>query len=348
MAAAPGTRKQAGFSLVELLVGLVLGAMLIAGVVSIYLAAKRSYVEVEQVAALTESARFAEQIVGNSLRHAGFFGEVTSSRVELDSELTPVLGDCDAVAMASAHDLSQFIFAADALDPEDVLGCIDDAYVPDDGMVNQVLVIKRVLPRPYTDSPRPNDPTADDGEISWPGPLRDDRTYVMTNSVGGLLFDGADTQPDINIGGAFPGGSAWEYQYEVFYIRRDPDADENTPPRLSRKFLSWNGAAMELATEDLADGVENLRLLFGFDTDGDGAADRYSSLADIGAGDWPQVVSVEVYMLVRSATKDFQYTDAKTYQVGDAVATPGDNYRRMVSFTSVSLRNLKLMNQGGS
>ena len=347
MAVALRTRKQAGFSLVELLVGLVLGAMLIAGVVSIYLASKRSYVEVEQVAALTESARFAEQIVGNSLRHAGFFGEVSSSRVELDPALTPVLGDCDAVAQASAHDLSQFIFAADALDEDDVLGCIDDAYVPDDGMVNQVLVIKRALPRPFTDSPRPNDPTLDDGVISFPDELRNDRTYVMTNSVGGLLFDGADTQPDISTGGAFPGGSAWEYQYEVFYIRGSAD-DESNPPRLSRKFLSWNGAATELATEDLAEGVENLRLLFGFDSNGDGAADRYSSLADVSATDWPQVVSVEVYMLVRSATEDAQYTDAKTYQVGDAVATPGDNFRRMVSFTSVSLRNLKLLNQGGS
>ena len=72
MAVAMRERKQAGFSLVELMVGMVLGLMLIAGAVSIYLASKRSYVEVEQVAALTESARFAEQLVGDSLRHAGF------------------------------------------------------------------------------------------------------------------------------------------------------------------------------------------------------------------------------------------------------------------------------------
>lgn len=338
MATALGTRKHAGFSLVELLVGLVLGTMLIAGVVAIYLASKRSYVEVEQVAALTENARFAEQIVGNALRHAGFFGEVSSNRVETDAALTAVVDDCDGVA--SAHDLSQYIFAADALDA-DVLGCIDDAYVPADGFINQVLVIKHALPRPFTDSPRPNDPTLDDGVISE---LQDDKTYVMTNSVGGLLFDGADPQPDISVGGAFPGGSAWEYQYEVFYVRGDPD-DDAFPPRLSRKFLSWNGAAMELATEDLAEGVENLRLLFGFDSDGDGEADSYSALA--GVGDWTRVVSVEVYMLVRSPTEDAQYTDTKTYQVGDVAATPGDNHRRLLSFASVSLRNLKLTVRGG-
>lgn len=346
MDAAVGTRNQAGFSLVELLVGLVLGAMLIAGVISIYLASKRSYVEVEQVAALTESARFAEQIVGNALRHAGFFGEVRSSTVESDSELTGVAGDC--AGDASAHDLRLFIFAADA-DAKDVLGCINDAFIPENGVVNQVLVIKRALPRPYTDSPRPNDPALDDGVISFPTELRDDKTYVMTNSVGGLLFDGADTQPDISIGGAFPRGSAWEYQYEVFYIRGTA-GDKTDPPRLSRKFLSWNGAVMELETEDLAEGVENLRLLFGLDTDvpTDGAANRYSSLSDMSAADWERVVSAEVYMLVRSATQDVQYTDTKTYQLGDAIATPADNFRRLVSFTSVSLRNLKIQNEGGS
>ena len=43
-----------------------LGLMLIAGAVSIYLASKQSYTEVEQVANLTENARFAEQVLGDS------------------------------------------------------------------------------------------------------------------------------------------------------------------------------------------------------------------------------------------------------------------------------------------
>ena len=84
MGSASRGHSNAGFSLVELMVGMVLGLMLVAGAVSIYLATKRSYVEVEQVAALTESARFAEQIMGDSLRQAGFLGEVTANKVEVD------------------------------------------------------------------------------------------------------------------------------------------------------------------------------------------------------------------------------------------------------------------------
>ena len=86
--------KQPGFSLVELMVSMVLGIILIAGAVSIYIATKQSYTEVEKVAALTENARFAEQILGDSLRLAGFFGEVTADNVELASGLIPLARDC--------------------------------------------------------------------------------------------------------------------------------------------------------------------------------------------------------------------------------------------------------------
>jgi type IV pilus assembly protein PilW len=104
---------------------------------------------------------------------------------------------------------------------------------------------------------------------------------------------------------------------------------------------------MEFTTEDLAEGVEDLQLLFGYDSTGNGEVDTYKDQAAI-AGNWPNVESVEVFMLVRSATRDVQYTDVKTYQLGGAAAVGpmNDNYRRLVSHASVSLRNLKLMIRG--
>lgn len=340
MALAKAKREQAGFSLVELMVGMLLGLMLIAGAVSIYLASKSSYVEVEQVAALSENARFAEQIVSDSLRHAGFFGEVPANRVELDPNLSAVVGDCTEDG-AEVYNLDRLGYAGVVNGSGAALGCIDDAYVPG-GPANNVLVIKHALPLAYSDGPRvggdPNDPTQRDGVIDTPAGLDSQKVYVMTNNVGGLVFDGADSQPSITTGGQFPGGTAWEYQYEVFYIR------DGAVPQLARKSLTWNGAAMELTTEDLVEGVERLRLLFGYDSDNDGEVDTYSNVAAIEAsGNWAGVQSVEVYMLVRSAEEGQQYVDSKTYRLGDVSLTPGDNYRRLKSFSSVSLRNLKLV-----
>ena len=348
MAVATVKRGQAGFSLVELMVGMVLGLMLIAGAVSIYLASKQSYTEVEQVANLTENARFAEQVLGDSLRHAGFMGEVPASRVELDPNLDAVAGDC-TVAGSEAYNLNRLGFAATVDNAGNALGCIDDAYVPPVGSANDVLVIKHAIPFAYSDGPRnafdPNDPTHSDGVIDYLLTAEaQEKTFVMTNNVGGLLFDGADTPPTIVTGGEIPGGTAWEYQYEVFYIR---DGDV---PRLSRKYLGWDSGvgAMGLLDDDLVEGVERLHLLFGFDSDGDGEVDRYSDIAGIG-GNWAGVESVEVFMLVRSAVPDAQYTDNKVYTLGNVtVAAPNDRFRRLVSHTSISLRNLKLAIRGGA
>lgn len=341
-----GQNGQSGFSLVELMVGMALGLMLIAGAASIYLATKRSYVEVEQVAALAENARFAEQIVAASLRQMGFFGELSAVSVDVDPNLTagPLVGDCTSPAEAGAYNLARLGYAATVDNTGAALGCIDDGVADTD-----VLVIKRALSQPFTSGSRDpdvNDPPS--GVIDTPGALQDGRTYVMTNNITGVLFDGA-APPSITAGGQVPGGSAWPYQYEVFYIRQ-VDADPDAPRMLSRRVLSYDPAtlAMKFTTEDLAEGVENLQLLFGYDSDGDGEVDSYRDPSAIG-GNWPGVESVEVFMLVRSATRDTQYIDEKTYQLGDTTVDPtNDHFRRMLSHTSVSLRNLKLMIRGGA
>tara|TARA_R110001592_G_scaffold215025_2_gene468341 strand:+ start:121778 stop:122836 length:1059 start_codon:yes stop_codon:yes gene_type:complete len=351
MVASRSAVRQSGFSLVELMVGMVLGLMLIAGAVSIYLASKRSYVEVEQVAALTESARFAEQIVGESLRHIGFLGELPANKIDVAPALTAtsIADDCDSPA--NAYGLSRLVYAATVDNGNDALGCITDGKENTD-----VLVIKRVVARPYTAGPRvrdPNDPPS--ATINTPLPLDNGRTYVMTNNITGLLFDGS-TPPSIINGGQVPGGSAWEYQYEVFYIRdRDPLSTDDTP-HLSRRVLAYNSStsSMEFQTEDLAEGVENMQLLFGYDSSGDGEVDSYGEPPPAGPGTWDDVVSIEVFLLIRSATRDLQYTDSKTYQLGgdpnepmDTVGPMDDNYRRLISHVSVSLRNVKLMIRGG-
>jgi len=56
--------------------------------------------------------------------------------------------------------------------------------------------------------------------------------------------------------------------------------------------------ACDASNEELVEGVENMQLLYGEDTDGDGAANRYRSAANI--DDFRDVVSVKVGLLVRS------------------------------------------------
>lgn len=337
----PGFRqRQKGISAIELMVGMLLGLILISGAIAIFLASKRSYTEVEQVSALSENAQFAQRLLNNALLHVGFFGEVQSNRIELDENLSAVVADCTGAA--AAYDLQNYIFAAVADGSGSALGCIDDA-VPG----SHVLVVKSVIPSPLTDGPRENpdvtDPLQIDGKIDTPTELQDEQTYVMTNDTMGIMFDGADTQPNIKTGGAVPGGVAWVYQYEVFYVRA------GTIPQLSRKVLKYDAGSMKMETENLVEGVEDLRLRFGLDGAGsaDGEVDTYTSVAGM-SGNWDQVESVEVSLLVRSTNQDPSYTNTKSYSMGGATITPtpADHFRRVLITISMSLRNPKLLIRG--
>ena len=329
-------QRQSGISAIELMIAMLLGLILIGGAISIFLASKRSYTEVEQVSELTENAQFAQRLLDNALLHAGFFGEVQANRVELDADLTPIPVAEDCTGDAAAYDLDNYIVAAVADSDGKALGCIDDA-VPG----SHVLVIKSVAPTPFTAGSRENpDPS---GDIDTPTPLRATQTYVMTNDTLGIMFDGADAQPSILNGGDVPGGVAWAYQYEVYYVR------DGAIPQLSRKVLALLAVGMTVVTEDLVEGVEDLRLRFGLDGPGGtpGEVDTYTSVADM-AGNWAQVESVEVSLLVRSVNQDPNYTNPKSYAMPGGSVTRADNFRRMLITTNMSLRNPKLMIRGGA
>jgi len=337
--------RSAGLSLIELMISVLLGILLILGAGAAYLAAARSYTEVEQVSSLAENAEFAEQILSEAIMHAGFFGEVSAEKIEEDSTLIGVVDNC--ANQAAAYDLTNYIFAAAVDGAGAALGCIDDAMED-----TEVLVVKRVLPRPFIDSPVGGPGNPGNGTIDSPTALQAGTSYIMTNNVLGILFDGSATAPTIIPGGAVPDGKAWAYLYEAYYVRDDDPNSEDDTPWLARKVLSWNGAAMAVITEDVVEGVERMNILLGVDTDADGEVDSYTDGATVTANDdWANIASVEVFLLVRSATKDFNFTDTKSYSLGGAnLFTPpvGDaqRYRRLLVHTSASLRNPKLTIRG--
>ena len=325
-----------GFSLVEFMVAIVLGSIIIGGAVSVYLASKNSYNEVEQVAELSENGRFALQVLNDSLRHIGFFGAAHPSDVRQDAALDAVTGDC--TGQAAAYVTNTPLFVVQASGSGEAFGCITDAVPTSD-----VLVIKSVLPSPLYDAD-PDDPNAPrDGVISFPpGQWSNRESYIIANNEAGILLDGADTPPDVRTGNEFALGVAWPYRLQVFYLRA------GNVPTLSRKVLRWDigVGAMAIDDEDLVSGVENLRLRFGFDSDNDGEVDSYDYSAAIAANEWDRVQAVEAFILMRSAVQDPGYVDSKTYRVGDVSVTPGDSFRRMLVHGSVSLRNPKLAVRG--
>ena len=90
----------------------------------------------------------------------------------------------------------------------------------------------------------------------------------------------------------------------------------------------------------IADGVENLQVLYGVDANGDNSADRYVSHDDVNDL-WGQVVNVQIGVLVKSSKQIKDVAESEVFTLLDKVITisPADRYQRAVFSTTITLRN---------
>lgn len=339
---------QSGFTLVELMIGVTVGLFLTAGILGLFVSNKRVYTDTERFARLQENGRFAIDFLSYDLRLVNFWGEVRYFELQGDSTLGGVANDCSGSAAADGTGAGLWASVSSA---DSSLSCIDDALVVD-GIPGDVLVIRYANPVALSDSDNDGALNADDG-------LAIGQPYILSNRQTGSLLsvrssaDYADV-PGVAAGSEIPGGRAWEYRYYLYYIR---DNGDDAPPTLARKRLEWDSgnSRMTLVTEDLIEGAEGLRVLFGADTDADGRADTVTPAS--GVGDWNSVVSAKVFLLLRTLQPDSQYQDSKTYQLGDSAVDLGSSlgslasqgaelkdFRRIVVATTVNLRNTQLTN----
>jgi type IV pilus assembly protein PilW len=126
-----------------------------------------------------------------------------------------------------------------------------------------------------------------------------------------------------------PGSKVMSWQSISYYVATDPDTGE---PSLYRDFYDGNAAD----DDALIEGVEDLQVLYGEDTDGNGNPDIYRSAAAVAS--WADVVSVRVSLLVRSA-EPFVLTEQQNLAwTGRAIDTT-DRRLRQVFTTTIALRN---------
>lgn len=99
------------------------------------------------------------------------------------------------------------------------------------------------------------------------------------------------------------------------------------------------------APQELVPGVENMQLLYGVDTDGDGIANQYIDASQV--SDWTSVaiVSIRLALLVRSDTGVIPLSNPGTFDLNDVAITPpasaGSQATRMrkVFVETIALRN---------
>ena len=166
------------------------------------------------------------------------------------------------------------------------------------------------------------------------------KVYLAGNRESGVLAFGNEIP-------IYPAGGearvAWPYQLEIYYIR------DLEIPTLSRKVLMWKESGLTLDNEDLIEGVENLAIKIGIDSDFDGNVDIFENIQS-SPTEWNAVEALEIYLLLRSAYPDANYVNNKTYSLPDGDFTPSLNqkhYRRLLLHSTILLRNVKLNRRAG-
>ena len=312
-------KYQKGFSLLEIFISLVIGLVILAGVLTIFVGMKTTSTQTSSLGALQENGRFALSVLTDDLSREGFWGDMPSP---ITVTAVPIIGgqDCIGQGLNNAtfpqgvgHFLSLWGITAVNANP---INCINDARIGSD-----VIQIKRVLSTPVAGNT--------DAALY----------YLNTNSTSGVIFAGvgAAAPPVVN------NGRIWQYQHHVYYIR-DVVQGNLTVPVLMQGTLSVNNG---ITFRPLIDGIERIHFMYGVDSDDDGDVDAFISPVNMTQAFWNEnsskILAVKVFVLARDILPDNRYTNTNTYLLGDAPPlVVNDNFHRLLFTTTVTLHNARI------
>lgn len=317
-------KLQRGLTLIELMIAMTLGILIVGGMATLFIQNKNSYRQDERIARMQEDARFALNTIVDDIELAGFWSNLfTASSIVVNAD-TDIGQDCGDGTVGWMYELNQAVTSYDkptnASSPTDTFECLDSAEYQAN---TDAIFIKRVEGTPMESK----DATQNFDDIL------DQEIYLLTNGVIGVLLHGNVT-PDVSVT-----GDHWKYLPRLYYVRNYANSAGDGIPTLCRYYLSYDAATPGMTEECIAQGVENLQIEYGIDTNNDAVADRYLSnptAAQLSA----QLVSVRVHMLFRTLEEDPIYTNTKTYTIGNyTYDPPDDGYYRRTFTTTVLLRN---------
>jgi type IV pilus assembly protein PilW len=90
-------------------------------------------------------------------------------------------------------------------------------------------------------------------------------------------------------------------------------------------------------TDCLVEGVEDMQIEFGIDTDGDSVPNLYKAAPD--PDEMDDLVTARVYLLMRSLGEVRDYDNTNIYTLGSKSLSVDDSHLRRVFSTTVQTRN---------
>lgn len=283
------------------MIGIALGFILSAMLVSVYINNKKVYTDTLVFSAMQENTRFAMRQLSQDLRMAGFFGGADRLAIENSVGvqglgLTPAchvggvgfdpFSNRDYTQVIAVHhfDSSQSILPPCLAGKEVVLG-------------SDILFVRFSEPV-----------TLDE--------VQEGRTYIVSGLEQAKHFLGSEIIANENLtvpGGEIPDGEIFEYHNRVYFVSMRHGKDRPTLRRLRLEGNTW-------VEETIAEDIEDIHFILGVANDAGQVQRYYDNPADI--NNWNNVVAVNFFVRSQIKMNDPGFVDKRVYQYGNRNFNP--------------------------
>lgn len=330
-------RREQGFTVVELMVAVAVGMLMLAGLLTLFTSNSSAQMEIERANRQVENGRYAMQLMTGDLRNAGYYSEYDPVELTAPAAL-PDPCDVDLTNMRGA-----IAFAVQGYDNSNSLGCLSDVKANTD-----VVVVRHthtcVVGAADCEDATAGGPFFQASQCSNDYELgSNDKTkhYQISAVNSGFTLHKYNCTPINNSGSP---ADVRRLLTHIYFVANNSLAGDGIPTLKRAEVVSKNGA-MSVQIVPLAEGIENMQLEYGLDSDGDGVADSFGTT--VNASDWGNVVSVKLHLLARTLSPSMGYTDRKSYVLGsnangqqNVISAANDKYKRHVFTSLIGLPNV--------
>lgn len=315
--------RNAGLTLIEMMVTLLIGAFLMIGVVSIFSQSRTAFRTNDTIARMQENVRYALNTMQPDIRMAGNWG--MHSVAALVTVPAGVTARCPSGAVVPSLldptlgiEVSNGTYNANRLCP--AFG----AFQPG----TDVLVVRHAS----------GAPTAPTNTVIQMLSSRVSSTVFSTGAApAAVVCPAAPTETVIRT------ACAYDWETHAYYVSSSSSLGANVPS-LRRKTLV-NGV---LQDQELIAGVENFQVQLGVDTDNNDTVDRYTNTVGLvtpGSANFipaAKVLAVRVWLMFRAEQIEVGFVDGATYSYASvANFAPADRFRRALVSKTILIRNAR-------
>jgi type IV pilus assembly protein PilW len=321
---------QRGVTLIELMVGMAIGLIVLAGLAVMFANSSRVGRELESTSRQIENGRYVVDLLAQELAVAGYYGEVPADSAvytnpgacataladlgwDNDTKKRPSPMEGKTVAELAALTCATY---SSSTSPAVVLRRLETTTTPQ-ASVNDSAGIA------YVQTSQCNDDTAATAYV-----------VAAQKSAFTLRNLACTAASDVR-----------RYITRLYYVASCNECTGSAAdkiPTLKRAELTGN----TITVTPLASGIEHIALEYGFDTNNDGIPELYrtalSGVAGAADNKWENVVTARIYVLARTDDEAKEPVPAKSYVMGlhGTLGPYNDKYKRKLFVTTAKLQNV--------